>query len=106
MTRELFALLIAAFLIPATPHQADARVLNRACQQSDRDAANRSLCRCIQQVANKSLSRADQRLAASFIKEPHKAQEIRQSDSRSHEIFWKRYKAFGADVTRSCQHLK
>ncbi|WP_247743782.1 hypothetical protein [Shimia sp. R9_3] len=106
MTRALFALLMAAFLIPSIPQQADARVLNRACQQSERDAANRSLCRCIQKVANRSLSRADQRLAASFIKEPHKAQEIRQSDSRSHEIFWKRYKAFGEDATRSCNHLR
>ncbi len=106
MKRAFLALLLAAFVIPTIPQQADARVLKRACQNSDRKAASRSLCSCIQRVANQSLSRADQRMAASFIKEPHKAQEIRQSDSRSHEIFWKRYKAFGEVATSSCSHLR
>lgn len=106
MTKFLSTLLAAAFLISSVPLSAEARTLQRACLQSDRDAANRTMCRCIQRVANKSLSRADQRLAASFFKEPDKAQEIRQSDSRSHEIFWKRYRAFGDTVTSSCKHLR
>jgi len=106
MTRFLAAPLLALMLIPALPQPVDANTLNRACLRSDRDGATRQLCRCIQKTANKSLSRADQKLAASFIKEPHKAQEIRQSDRRSHEIFWKRYKEFETKVVASCKHLR
>ncbi|GAA6182553.1 MULTISPECIES: hypothetical protein [unclassified Shimia] len=106
MTKFLSALLIAAIFVPLTPQFADASTMRRACLRSDRDGATRSMCRCIQKVANQSLSGADQRLAASFIKEPHKAQEIRQSDRRSHEIFWKRYKSFGENVTANCKHLR
>ena len=106
MTRLTFAPVLALMLLPLLPQQAAANTLNRACLKSDRDGATRAMCRCIQKVANKSLSRSDQKLAASFIDEPHKAQEIRQSDRRSHEIFWKRYKEFGETVSASCDHLR
>ncbi|CUH54201.1 hypothetical protein [Shimia marina] len=106
MKNILCTLLAAAILIPFLPSETEAGTMTRACLRSDRDGATRSMCRCIQKVANQSLSRSDQKLAASFIKEPHKAQEIRQSDRRSHETFWLRYKSFGNDVTASCNHLR
>ncbi len=90
MTRFIRAALVAAVLTSAVPASSDAGVMSRACMKSDRSAVSRSMCKCIQKAANKNLSRSDQKLAATFIKEPHKAQEVRQSDRRSHEIFWKR----------------
>ena len=107
MTRPLFlALIIAALVFPFMPSKSEAGILGRACMRSDRKAATRPMCNCIQQVANQSLSRADQRLAASFFADPHKAQEIRQSDMRGHEQFWSRYKEFGTIVAASCGHLR
>lgn len=106
MTKPIFAALVAAVLIATTPAQLSAGVMTRACMKSDRNGVSRSMCRCIQKVANKNLSRSDQKLAATFIKEPHKAQEVRQSDRRSHEIFWKRYKSFGSVASKNCNHLR
>ncbi|MEC3862465.1 hypothetical protein VK792_14325 [Mesobacterium sp. TK19101] len=77
--------------------------ISAACLQADRKAANRDLCGCVQTVANRSLSGADQRFAATFFKDPHKAQEIRQSDNSSHEAFWQRYKAFAEEAEVLCQ---
>ncbi|SDY41809.1 hypothetical protein SAMN05444340_107165 [Citreimonas salinaria] len=65
-----------------------------ACQTGGRSEANPALCRCIQFVANQSLSGGDQRMAVDFFKDPHRAQEIRQSDNPRHEEFWKRYRSF------------
>lgn len=77
--------------------------ISAACVRSDRRAANSRLCGCIQAVANRELSGADQRLAAKFFRDPHQAQEIRQSDRRSHEIFWKRYRAFADSAEAQCR---
>lgn len=77
--------------------------ISSACLRGGRKAANRQLCGCIQSVADRDLSTGDQRLAASFFRDPHKAQEIRQSDSASHEAFWKRYKAFAARSETICR---
>ena len=79
--------------------------MSNACMRSDRKARSRKMCNCLQQVANQDLSRRDQKLAASFFKDPHKAQEIRQSDRASHEKFWKKYKQFGGTFAASCGHL-
>ncbi len=81
---------------------ATAGPIERACMGSDRKAANRALCGCIQNVADHTLSGSDQRLAAKFFRDPHMAQEIRQSDQSSHEVFWKRYKQFGATAEAYC----
>ncbi|GAA6163260.1 hypothetical protein NBRC116590_09640 [Pelagimonas sp. KU-00592-HH] len=105
MKRILCAALLAAFVVPAMPEPVEAGVISRACNKSDRKAASRRMCRCMQQVADQSLSRNDQKLAATFFKDPHKAQEIRQSDRRSHERFWLRYKDFGSVFAASCGHL-
>ena len=76
--------------------------LNQACMSSDRKARSRSLCGCIQAVADKTLSGSQQRLAVSFYNDPHKAQEIRQSDRVAHEEFWQDYKNYGETAKRVC----
>ena len=81
---------------------ATAGVIERACLNSDRPAANRSLCGCIQGVADATLTRAEQRRAAKFFSDPHMAQVVRQSDAASDEVFWQRYKAFGATASNYC----
>ena len=81
---------------------ASAGPIERACTQSERGAANRQLCGCIQRVADITLDRRDQRLAAKFFRDPHKAQEIRQSDRQSHEVFWRKYRAFGSAAENYC----
>ena len=102
MKHLLISTLMAGFVFGATPHPVDAGPIQRACMNSDRKAASRSLCRCIQQVARGTLSSSDQRLAASFFKDPHRSQEIRQSDRSRDEAFWDRYKAFGERAQQMC----
>ena len=70
---------------------------------SDRSGGNRAVCGCIQDAANLTLTSKDQRLAATFFKDPDRAQEIRQSKRNSHETFWKRYKNFGQTAELFCQ---
>lgn len=103
MKPMLAAVLGAAVLTQSATLPAQAGRISTACMQSGREAATRSMCKCIQFVADQSLSRADQRLAARFFSDPHMAQEIRQSDRRQHEAFWKRYKLFGAQAERFCK---
>ena len=93
---------VAAMLLGASAVTAQAGVIDRACLKSDRSAANRQLCGCIQRVADQTLSRSDQRLAAKFFKDPQKAQDIRQSGSRSNSEFWEKYKAFGSTAEAYC----
>ena len=95
-------LVLAGVMVAAGAAMASAGTIERACNKSDRKAANRSLCGCIQDVADAVLSNKDQSLAAKFFKDPHMAQEIRQSDRASHEAFWKRYKEFGATAKTYC----
>lgn len=90
---------VAATVFGAAAH---AGMIERACLKSDRGAAKRALCGCIQQVANATLDNRDQRMAVKFFKDPHMAQVIRQSDNASHEVFWKKYKAFGATAKTYC----
>lgn len=77
--------------------------ISQACMTGGRKAANRRLCGCIQSVADRKLTGSDQRMAATFFRDPHKAQEVRQSDRGSHEAFWKRYKAFAASSEEICR---
>ncbi len=79
-----------------------ASTVEKACIKSDRKAASRALCGCIQDVADLTLSNSDQKRAAVFFKDPHKAQETRQSDRNSDEVFWKRYKEFGSTAEAFC----
>ena len=97
-------ILLAAALGAAgfsTPAIADP--IERACLGSERPGASRALCGCIQDAANLTLSTKDQRLAASFFRDPQKAQEVRRSDTREDDAFWDRYRNFGATAETFCR---
>ena len=79
-----------------------ANVIERACLSADRPGANRVLCGCIQDVANLTLTPSEQHKAAKFFDNPHRAQEVRQSISRSDQKFWTRYKLFGSSAKTYC----
>lgn len=76
--------------------------IESACARSERGARNAALCNCIQQVADVTLDGRDQRLAARFFRDPNMAQQVRQSDRRSDESFWLRYRAFGSAAESYC----
>jgi hypothetical protein len=101
MTRILAGLLVVFGTLTA-PQVAQAGPIERACIAAGRQAASGRLCRCIQHVADQTLTRADQRFAAKFFGDPHKAQEIRQSENDRHEAFWLRYKEFGISAAALC----
>lgn len=92
---------VATASFPISQAQA-ASTIERACVKSDRKAATKPLCGCIQDVADMMLSRSEQKVAAKFFDDPHRAQEIRQSDRRSDEKFWLRYKEFGKTARTFC----
>ncbi|MGH1355759.1 MAG: hypothetical protein ACRBBS_11845 [Thalassovita sp.] len=102
MTRILTGLILASGILvfPAAPVQAGP--IERACIAAGRQSASGRLCDCIQNVADQTLTRSDQRMAAKFFQDPHKAQEIRQSDNTQHEAFWLRYKDFGISAAALC----
>ncbi|TNF23288.1 MAG: hypothetical protein EP318_00945 [Rhodobacteraceae bacterium] len=103
MKQLVVAAVIATLLAPLVANAVQAGPISRACLSSGRKAATFNLCNCIQSVADAALTRADQRLAARFFRDPHQAQEVRQSDRASHEAFWKRYKLFGAQAEAACR---
>ena len=94
-------ILAGAVLVLTTP-LASAGPIDSACVRSDRAAANRALCGCVQQVANMTLSKSDQRRAATFFRDPHKAQEVRMSKTNADNAFWARYKKFAATAEAYC----
>ncbi|HEY9020838.1 MAG: hypothetical protein QUV10_10050 [Paracoccaceae bacterium] len=106
MKQFLMAVVMAVALTPVTvimtPSMAMAGPIDRACMASDRRARSPRLCACIQQVADQTLSRSDQRMAAKFFRDPQMAQDIRQSDNRNHETFWRKYRAFGETAAAMC----
>jgi hypothetical protein len=99
MTFLKIALISLGFAAVATPVVSGK--IERACNKSDRSVSNRT-CSCIQDVANVKLTNGDQALAAKFFKDPQLAQDTRQSDNRSKEEFWKRYKEFGNLAAKHC----
>ena len=99
MKQTAIALLILCLTASSAPA---GNAIKKACLKAGRAGATHALCGCIQKVADRRLKSKDQRLAASFFKDPHKAQVIRQSDRKAHEIFWKKYKAFGAAAEEEC----
>lgn len=102
MKRILTGLTMACGLLSVTADIAAAGVIEQACLSASRKNASWQLCGCIQRVADQTLTRSDQRMAAKFFAEPHKAQEVRQSDNTRHEAFWDRYTEFGATAAASC----
>jgi len=91
------AALLAAMSTPVV-----AGPIESACLKSDRPGVSRGLCGCIQQAADLTLTNGDQRRAVRFFKDPHQAQIVRQSDRRSDEAFWQRYKRFGTTAAAYC----
>ncbi|MFV0409540.1 MAG: hypothetical protein ACK5LJ_07530 [Paracoccus sp. (in: a-proteobacteria)] len=94
---------IATAAIVLTAPLAMAGPIDSACTRSDRGARQPALCGCVQQVADQTLSRSDQRRAASFFRDPHKAQEVRMSQRDSDNAFWARYKRFTGAAERYCR---
>ncbi len=93
---------IAMLVALATAGAAHAGTIERACLGSDRPKS-RALCGCIQQAADVTLNGQEQRMAARFFADPHRAQQVRQSDRARDEQFWSRYKRFGATAEAYCR---
>lgn len=102
MKKTIVLAACTAVLLPLMSAMAAAGPLETACNRSDRQAASRSLCSCIGQVADMTLRPADQRRAASFFKDPDKAQSVKMSKSNADDAFWDRYKAFGEQAEAYC----
>ena len=102
MKKPIFLATAVALAIPLFITAASAGPIESACNRSDRKAANPGLCGCIQQVADMTLRGSDQRRAASFFKDPDKANTVWLSKSKSDDDFWERYKAFGAQAEAYC----
>ena len=94
---------LLAVILSGFAGAAQANLIKNACMGSDRAGGNYALCGCIQDAANRTLTNSDQRLAATFFNNPHRAQEIRQSNRRSHEVFWERYRNFGNAAETFCR---
>lgn len=98
---SLMALLACGMLMaPVTP--AEAGLIERACLSSGKGQASRQVCDCIQQVADMTLRGSDQRRAASFFRDPEKAQKVKMSKSAADDAFWDRYAAFGEQAEAFC----
>ncbi|MEL0439203.1 hypothetical protein [Phycobacter sp. K97] len=91
----------AAFWTISLP-AAQAGVIEQACRNSERAYQKAGLCSCIQAVANQRLTRAERVTVSKWFADPHQAQVVRQSDRRSDEQLWERYKAFGETAARAC----
>ena len=98
----VFAAGFAALCFGVTATSASAGPIQSACLQAGRSGASPGLCSCIQQVANITLRGADQRKAASFFRDPDKAQEVHMSKSRADDDFWDRYVIFGQQAQMAC----
>lgn len=103
MTKILLGTACAGLSLLFLTTMASAGPIESACMKSNRQAANRSLCSCIQQVADVTLRGGDQRLAASFFKNPERAQKVHMSQSQRDDAFWRRYVNFGKQAAQSCQ---
>ncbi len=102
MKNFLIGVGVAAFSLFWMTLSASAGPIENACMQSNRTAANRSLCTCIQQVADITLGGGDQRLAATFFKDPDRAQKVHLSHSGQDDAFWARYVTFGQQAQLAC----
>lgn len=78
--------------------------IQKACVAQDRKNATYARCGCIQAIANQTMSWSDQRWGAKFFKDPHQAQELRQSSRPKDERFWLTWKAFGQDAAAACDN--
>ena len=95
--------MVGALVGVAMTGSACAGPIEKACVETGRSGATAQRCDCIQRVADSVLDRGEQRRAASFFEDPHRAQELRQSDRASDGAFWQRYKYFGAAAETNCR---
>lgn len=102
MKKLLMMAVCLAVAVPTLTSFASAGPIEGACNRSHRKAANRQLCGCIQQVADQTLRGSDQRRAASFFKDPEKANKTWQSKSNADDAFWERYKGFSQQAEAYC----
>ncbi|SDI64613.1 hypothetical protein [Lutimaribacter saemankumensis] len=102
MKKTVVIIVLAGLVGPSLPTPAEAGTIARACIASPRKQKTPELCGCIQRVADQMLTRGEQRQAARFFRDPHRAQETRQSDNIANERFWERYKAFAARAVEYC----
>ncbi len=96
------AVLFSLVLVTMASSAPASDLIRKACLKSDRPAVTVRLCACIQQVADQRLEPRDQRLAASFFRNPQKAQRIRQSDNARYSVFWQRYRQWGEAAEKAC----
>jgi hypothetical protein len=102
MKKSILMAVCLAVAVPVFSSFASAGPIEGACNRSHRKASSRQLCGCIQQVADQTLRGSDQRRAASFFKDPEKANKTWQSKSNADDAFWDRYKAFGEQAEAYC----
>ncbi len=102
MSKILIGAGFAALSLMCMAGAALAGPIESACLKSNRNAANHSLCSCIQQVADITLGGNDQRLAASFFKDPDRAQQVHMSKTDRDDAFWTRYVTFGQQAQMAC----
>lgn len=100
--KRTYFVAVASALMLSVAAPVFAGPIESACLRSDRKQANRQVCGCIQQVADMTLRGADQRKAASFFKDPDRAQKVKMSKSASDDAFWERYQAFGEQAEAYC----
>ena len=94
-------LMVMGYLAMSTGVVTAGGVIDQACQSSAR-AGSAELCGCIQAVADQMLEGPEQRRAATFFRDPDKAQAQRQADSSSAGAFWQRYETFAAAAGQVC----
>lgn len=93
---------VTALSVGLSPAPAAAGFIGNACLKANRPSSSRALCDCIDRVAKQEMTRQQQKKAARFFSDPHKAQQVRQSDRPSDEKLWQSYKAFSQKATKTC----
>lgn len=100
MRALLVLLCVVGSFAPAM--EARANPIERACVQSPRGAADPAMCGCIGSAARRTLTAGQMRIGARFFDDPDRAQEIRQSDRRQHEVMWQAWRNFTEVAERMC----
>ena len=76
--------------------------IQKACLAGGRREASATRCGCVQAVADQNLSWSEQREGAKIFSDPHRLQEMRQSNNPSDNAFWSTWKAFGQSAAAAC----
>ncbi|WP_246253545.1 hypothetical protein [Sulfitobacter maritimus] len=76
--------------------------IQKACLADGRRGASQARCGCVQAVADQTLSWSEQRTGVKVFRDPHRLQEMRQSDNARDNAFWSTWKAFGQSAAAAC----